>query len=181
MAAQYPPLTNSGNPDPDAPADTRDATAAKPCPAQQPRGVEPDIDVDALWDRIGDDRQPPDLIRDVLWTYGALENRQAKPDDAPSLGAWSLLCWARQYRNRFFEKILPKAMLNRPPEDGENQRQEKKEHCPNPGHLRGTPQGLGREVTGRHSSDDQGGCPKSVDGLGQSVRVHLARWRPSKP
>jgi hypothetical protein len=85
----------------------------------------PDEDVDALLDRIGDG-QPPDLVRDTLWAYQNLENRKAKPGDAPSLGAWSLLQWARQYRNRFFEQVLPKAMANKPPEDEENIRRERK-------------------------------------------------------
>jgi hypothetical protein len=122
MAETFPPLANRGGPD--VHTDAPGATAAEPWPAQQPRGMEPDIDVEALLDRIGDDRQAPDLVRDTLWVYGALENRRAKPEDAPSLGAWSLLLWARQYRNRFFEQVLPKAMMNKPPEDEENIRDE---------------------------------------------------------
>lgn len=50
------------------------------------------------------------LVRDVLWVYERLEDRRAKPEDAPSLGAWSLLIWARGARNRFFEQLLPKAL-----------------------------------------------------------------------
>jgi len=119
MAEKFPPLVNTGG---EAPA----AATAKPSPLQQPTAPEHGIDVDALLNRIGDDRQPADLVKDTLWVYGALENRRAKPDDAPSLGAWSLLLWARQYRNRFFEQVLPKAMLNKPPEDEENQRQERR-------------------------------------------------------
>jgi len=122
MAAKFPALANTGDTDDETP----DTMAAKPLPPQRSRSMEPDIDIDALLDRIGDARQPADLVRDVLWVYGALENRRLKPTDAPSLGAWSLLVWARQYRNRFFEQVLPKAMLNKPPEDEENQRQEKK-------------------------------------------------------
>lgn len=53
---------------------------------------------------------PPDLMRDILWAYQSLENKQASPGDAPGAGAWSLLLWGRQYRNRFFEQLLPKAI-----------------------------------------------------------------------
>ena len=52
----------------------------------------------------------PDLARDILWAYERLEDRGARPEDAPSLGAWALLKWARDYRNRFFEQVLPKAL-----------------------------------------------------------------------
>ena len=120
MAAQYPPLASIGESAPEAP----DATIGGPWPAQQPPGTEHDIDIDTLLDRIGDGR-PSDLIRDTLWTYENLANRRIKASDAPSCGAWALLEWARQYRNRFFEQVLPKAMLNKPPEEDENVRREK--------------------------------------------------------
>ncbi len=80
------------------------------------------IDVDVFLERAGD-RQPPDLTRDVLWVYEHLADRNAKPQEAPSLGAWSLLQWARRYRNRFFEQVLPKAMANRPPGEEEHVRE----------------------------------------------------------
>ena len=54
--------------------------------------------------------QGVDLIRDVLWTYENLANTNAAAEDAPSMGAWSLLEWARNYRNHFFERLLPKAL-----------------------------------------------------------------------
>jgi hypothetical protein len=78
------------------------------------------IALDALLKRIGD-QQSPDLIRDSLWVYQHLANRNAKPENAPSLGAWSLLQWARQYKNRFFEQVLPRAMLNKPDEEKKEQ------------------------------------------------------------
>jgi len=125
MAAQYPPLANIGESVPEAP----DATAGEPWPTQRPRGTEHDtehdIDIDALLDRIGDGR-PSDLVQDTLWVYENLANRRIKASDAPSCGAWALLEWARQYRNRFFEQVLPKAMLSKPPEDEKNEREEKK-------------------------------------------------------
>ena len=52
----------------------------------------------------------PDLVRDTLWAYESLCKKGVGAEDAPSLGAWSLLNWARQNRNRFFEVLLPKAM-----------------------------------------------------------------------
>jgi hypothetical protein len=83
------------------------------------------IDVDALLERVGDG-QPPDLARDTVWAYENLANRNARPEDAPSLGAWSLLQWARRYKNRFFEMVLPKAMATRPNEGEEMVRRERK-------------------------------------------------------
>ena len=52
----------------------------------------------------------PDLVRDTLWVYENLVRKGVEAGDAPSLGAWSLLHWARQNKNRFFEQTLPKAM-----------------------------------------------------------------------
>ncbi len=70
-----------------------------------------EFDFDALGGQVGDGE--PDLTDDTLWVYQHLENKKAKPEDAPSLGAWSLLQWARRARNQFFERILPKAMTVR--------------------------------------------------------------------
>ena len=55
-----------------------------------------------------------DLARDVLWVYANLENRRATVKDAPCLGAWSMLRWARGSQQRFFEQLLPKVILVRP-------------------------------------------------------------------
>jgi hypothetical protein len=85
----------------------------------------PNEDVDALLDRAGV-QQTPDLTRDILWTYQHLQDRQATAESAPTLGAWSLLTWARGARNRFYEQLLPRALANKPPEEEENQRQEKR-------------------------------------------------------
>lgn len=69
------------------------------------------LDLDGLVERL--EGNEPDLARDTLWAYENLENRKARPEDAPSVGAWSLLKWAREYRNRFFEQLVPKAMTAR--------------------------------------------------------------------
>ncbi len=79
-------------------------------PLEPTASAQPDEEtgLDVLAARTG--AKDPDLPRDVLWVYEQLENRKARPEDAPSLGAWSLLKWARNYRNRFFEQLLPKAL-----------------------------------------------------------------------
>ncbi|HBO43602.1 MAG TPA: hypothetical protein DD670_06670 [Planctomycetaceae bacterium] len=52
---------------------------------------------------------PPNLISDVFWVYEHLEDRGVRPGDGPSLGAWTMLCWARRRRNQFIEQLLPRA------------------------------------------------------------------------
>ena len=49
-----------------------------------------------------------------LWEPGEPAKQGQRRPKPRGMGA---LQWARQYRNRFFEQILPKAMLNKPPED----------------------------------------------------------------
>ena len=105
MATAFPPVAD-GPADP--PAGTSEAAADDDL-----------IDVDALLA----DRKPPDLTRDVLWVYDHLADRNAKPQDAPTAGAWSLLLWPRRYKNRYFEMILPKAMANRPPGEEDHVRE----------------------------------------------------------
>ena len=56
----------------------------------------------------------PDRVRDTLWVYEILENPRPTPDDAPSIGALSLLSWARSSRVQLFEKMLTKAMAVQP-------------------------------------------------------------------
>jgi hypothetical protein len=87
----------------------------------------PTADIDAMLDG-GGDHLSPDLTRAILWAYRNLENRKAKPQDAPGLGAWSLLTWARGSRNRFFEQLLPKALTAHDGDDEErkNIREEQK-------------------------------------------------------
>ncbi len=133
MAASFPPLVPTPTAEDDEPGATVTVPTASGCPtttadgrgesAQGNRRMAPvaddDIDIDALLERFGDGQ--PNLVRDTLWTYEALANRKAKPADAPSLGAWSLLQWARQYRNRFFEQVLPKAMAARTAGEEEDQ------------------------------------------------------------
>jgi hypothetical protein len=111
---QAPPIANGAEPEPSrAPAASAGQTAAEEA-----------IDIDALLDRIGTGRSP-DLVQDTLWVYENLANPRVKASDAPSCGAWALLQWARTYRNRFFEQVLPRAMLNKSPEDEAHEREER--------------------------------------------------------
>ena len=59
----------------------------------------------------GDHDGPTDLVRDALWVYENLARKGVEAKDAPSLGAWSLLGWARRSQDRFFEQTLPKVMV----------------------------------------------------------------------
>ena len=68
---------------------------------------------------------PVDLFADIRWVYSQLENKRVRRDQAPSAGAWSLLDWARNYRSRFFEQMLPKA-LAKGPEDEAGVKREKR-------------------------------------------------------
>lgn len=137
MARAFPPLPAAQPPSEPAAEVPTPEPSGSPTPAADhcgqsgpgalgfPPAAEEDFDVDALLQRSGD-RQPPDLARDTLWAYQHLANRKAKPLDAPSPGAWSLLQWAKQYRNRFFEQILPKAMAAYTSDDEQDQRRERK-------------------------------------------------------
>ena len=111
-------LRSEGRPRAEAAGAAWDAMLEKypPLPAaelvsQGPAAELENIDIDALVARFKGNE--PDLARDILWAYENLENRKARPEDGPSLGAWALLKWARDYRNRFFEQLLPKAIAAR--------------------------------------------------------------------
>ncbi len=98
----------------------------KPEPGPEPKPEpKPEQDEEVLIERVAP-QSGTDLIRDIVWAYENLQNRKATPESAPTLGAWSLLTWARGARNRFFEQVLPKALANKPPDEEENHRQEKK-------------------------------------------------------
>jgi hypothetical protein len=116
MAKAYPPLAD------DTPQSSPTATAEHPTP-KRPIEADDGPEIDILLERI-EAGQASDLVRDTLWTYENLANHRIKASDAPSCGAWALLNWAREYRNRFFEQVLPKAMLKTPPENETNAREE---------------------------------------------------------
>ena len=59
---------------------------------------------------LGNYDSQPDMSRDILWVYENLVMKGVTAEDAPCLGAWAQLQWARQDKNRFFEQVLPKAM-----------------------------------------------------------------------
>ena len=53
---------------------------------------------------------PESYFRDATWAYDRLAISDMEPSDAPSPGAWSLLHWAKQNQDRFFEQIMPKVL-----------------------------------------------------------------------
>jgi hypothetical protein len=50
-------------------------------------------------------------IRDVFWCYKSLDDPGVQPADAPSLGTWHLLVWARENRDHLYAKLLPRALV----------------------------------------------------------------------
>jgi hypothetical protein len=50
------------------------------------------------------------FVRDAMWAYSNLVQPAVQPKDAPSAGAWSLLRWAKQNEDRFFEQMMPKVL-----------------------------------------------------------------------
>ena len=66
----------------------------------------------------------PDMSRDILWVYENLARSDILAKDAPSLGAWGLLQWARENRNQFFERLLSKAMATKEKQSYEQQVEE---------------------------------------------------------
>jgi hypothetical protein len=54
---------------------------------------------------------PTDISGDIAWTYANLARKGVEAEDAPGSGAWSMLVWARENPNRFFEQMLPKSKL----------------------------------------------------------------------
>jgi hypothetical protein len=58
------------------------------------------------WGVISD---PAEFVRDVLWTYPNIQ-RRVREKDAPSSGAWTLLHYARENKEKFFAQIWPKAL-----------------------------------------------------------------------
>jgi hypothetical protein len=61
----------------------------------------------------------PDFVGDILWVYSNLEAKRVTFADAPTPGAWNLLKWAREYRNRFFEQLVPKAIASKQQQESE--------------------------------------------------------------
>jgi DNA primase len=54
---------------------------------------------------------PTDISSDIAWTYANMARKGVEAEDAPHCGAWAMLLWARENRNRFFEQMLPKSKL----------------------------------------------------------------------
>jgi|GEM_PF-2890326 hypothetical protein len=47
-----------------------------------------------------------DVDRDWQWAYDNLGNPECQPKDAPSISAWELLQFGRDYKSKFMEKAL---------------------------------------------------------------------------
>lgn len=60
-----------------------------------------------------------DFVEDAMWAYESLNAKGMDPKKAPSPGAWGLLIWARDNRDKFFSTVFPKAlaMVNKEEED----------------------------------------------------------------
>jgi len=93
-----------------------------PLPQEEVPSDEPSAPMELLDLEDYDDR--PDMSRDILWVYENLIRKSVNAEDAPSLGAWALLQWARMNRNRFFEQVLPKAKATEKEAAADRDRQE---------------------------------------------------------
>lgn len=58
------------------------------------------------WASVSD---PDEFVRDVLWVYTAIERRVTEKQ-APSAGAWTLLKYARENKDRYFAAVYPKSL-----------------------------------------------------------------------
>ncbi len=135
---------------------------AVPAATDAPGGPDEDdelIDVDALVAK-----QPHDFARDVQWVYAHLADRNVKPEDAPTAGAWSLLIWARQYKNRFFEQVLPKAQS-----DTSNEEEQVKAEKKSIAEIRGIIQQMEEQADAELAAD----VPAAVR---ERVRAVLDDW-----
>jgi hypothetical protein len=58
-------------------------------------------------------------VDDIAWCYANLDHPEVRREDAPSAGAWNLLLWAREARNRFYGSVLPRTFEVHVPFGGE--------------------------------------------------------------
>src|SRR5262245_42575626 len=63
-------------------------------------------------------KAPTADIASVLWCFSKLDDPHAKPTTAPSAGAWTMLLWAREVRDRFYIELLPKALVESAKSEG---------------------------------------------------------------
>jgi len=101
--------------------DEGESEAETPDPADSNGLTESDPVTAAAIDRL-DASAPVDLVRDTLWVYQHISKESVGPIDAPSLGAWNMLVWARRSQGRFFEQMLPKAMAAKGKEKEEEEK-----------------------------------------------------------
>jgi hypothetical protein len=89
---------------------------------EEEKKVVEEVDVSGLYRDRSEEEIACELTGDILWVYDNLA-KALEPKDAPNAGAWSLLQWAKDNRNRFFDGLLPKAAAKREVEEvGEDDR-----------------------------------------------------------
>jgi hypothetical protein len=47
---------------------------------------------------------------DIEWAYLNKNNKDATPDDAPNIGAWGMMTWAREHAHEFYMSIFTKVL-----------------------------------------------------------------------
>jgi hypothetical protein len=57
--------------------------------------------------------QQVDPVGIITWTCEHLTQQDVKPSDAPTLGAWGLLQWAKAHSDAFFTRLFPLALKPR--------------------------------------------------------------------
>ncbi len=60
---------------------------------------------------LASDRREADLIEATLSAFDHLDDRYAELHSLPSLGAISLLVWARQHRTVFYQQVYQRALV----------------------------------------------------------------------
>lgn len=73
-------------------------------------GPTPELDASTLPEGLAwASNDPTHFVADAAWCYQSM-HRRVGPDEAPSVGAYSLLTWARENPDAFYRQILTKAI-----------------------------------------------------------------------
>jgi hypothetical protein len=104
MEKKYPPLSN-------------------PLKTSQSDSPDPEFDM-KLRDQC--DSTFTAVHKDILWAYNNFEVSDVSPNEAPSRGAWGLMMWGRENRDKFFSQIFSRVIVNEKyiEEEKENEREE---------------------------------------------------------
>lgn len=97
-----------------------------------------------------------DMQRDAKWVYHMIGVRGVTRDQAPSPGAWNMLIYAREHKDKFFQILLPKLCKDVDGESSEMERQ--KEHSRDIGKMQQILEGIvkdsAEESLAKQSSDN---------------------------